>query len=98
MAQKITKAWHFLTPADKQPIVEECKAAGVEFIATGEARVKKPVLIPCPRIDGDYCTTYAYPGRKWYQSKCPFAFTEKVEQQGKVNPLKASKRAATGSK
>lgn len=52
-------------------------------------------------VEGDkYCPTYAYPSKKWAHGVCNFATHVKgtVDTQGKVkvNPLKASKRAARG--
>ncbi len=49
---------------------------------------------------GKYCTTYPVPERKWAQSVCNFATHVRAEKDStgtvKVNPLKASKRAARG--
>jgi hypothetical protein len=58
----------------------------------------------CDRVvafEGDnYCTTYAKPELKWARGVCNFAthFRAEVDKAGKVkvNPLKASKRAARG--
>lgn len=45
-----------------------------------------------------YCTLYPAPARKWAGGKCNSATHVKMgaESQAKVNPLKASKRAARG--
>lgn len=47
-----------------------------------------------------YCPSYAQPAKKWSQSVCNFATHVRagVDKEGKVkvNPLKASKRAARG--
>lgn len=47
-----------------------------------------------------YCPTYAEPAKKWTRGICNFATHVKatVDKEGKtkVNPLKASKRAAKG--
>jgi hypothetical protein len=54
----------------------------------------------CDRIKafatGEYCTSYPNPAVKWEFGKCNFATHIKVEkaEQKKLNPLKASKRAA----
>jgi len=67
-----------------EPIVEKCEGCerAVEF------------------EDGKYCPTYAQPSRKWATGVCNFAthVRAEVEKGGKVkiNPLKASKRAARG--
>ncbi|WP_461209513.1 PxxKW family cysteine-rich protein [Desulfocurvus sp. DL9XJH121] len=49
---------------------------------------------------GQYCTSYAQPAKKWNMGVCNFATHMRAEKdtQGnvKVNPLKASKRAARG--
>lgn len=46
----------------------------------------------------DYCSSYPDPARKWTGGKCNFATHIKAQtsSQAKVNPLKASKRAAKG--
>ena len=67
-----------------EPIVEKCEGCerSVEFEG------------------GNYCPTYAQPSRKWATGVCNFAthVRAEVEKGGKVkiNPLKASKRAARG--
>jgi len=46
---------------------------------------------------GEYCRVYPAPQSKWATGKCPTASHVKIEPQEasqKVNPLKASKRAA----
>ena len=45
-----------------------------------------------------YCSSYAAPQAKWAIGNCNFATHVKVQasQAAKVNPLKASKRAAKG--
>ena len=49
---------------------------------------------------GTYCTSYAQPERKWAMGACNFATHVRAEVTGagkvKINPLKASKRAARG--
>lgn len=56
----------------------------------------------CDRVvlfeDASYCTTYAQPALKWAKGKCNFAtHTREADKvKAKVNPLKASKRAARG--
>ena len=60
--------------------------------------------VGCDRImeqdGGKYCKSYPMPERKWAHGVCNFATHVKAEidKQGKVkiNPLKASKRAARG--
>ncbi len=56
----------------------------------------------CDRVrefeDEKFCASYPNPARKWTSGRCNFA-THIIKQQGstaKVNPLKASKRAAKG--
>lgn len=64
------------------PIVEKCD---------GCSRIRE--------FDGeDFCGTYPFPERKWADGRCNFATHVKVEvsKAAKVNPLKASKRAAKG--
>jgi hypothetical protein len=45
---------------------------------------------------GRYCSTYPAPALKWKNGNCNFATHIKTAQvaKGKVNPLKASKRAS----
>ena len=56
----------------------------------------------CDRVvsfeDIKYCPSYAQPAKKWARGTCNFAthiYTESAKAK-KVNPLKASKRAARG--
>ena len=65
-----------------QPIVEKCD--GCDRICEFEGQ--------------KYCGSYPVPARKWVSGKCNFATHIKVEAaaKAKVNPLKASKRAAKG--
>lgn len=56
----------------------------------------------CERIrefDGQqFCSSYPLPARKWVGGRCNFATHAKAQTAAaaKVNPLKASKRAAKG--
>lgn len=58
----------------------------------------------CERVVGfeeeQYCPSYAQPARKWAHGVCNFATHVRAEigkgGEVKVNPLKASKRAARG--
>jgi hypothetical protein len=66
------------------PVVEQCE--GCERIHT---------------VDGErYCSSYPQPAAKWRHGACNFATHVKadMDKEGKVkiNPLKASKRAARG--
>jgi hypothetical protein len=48
---------------------------------------------------GRYCASYPNPAAKWKTGNCNFAThikVEKAQPQGKVNPIKASKRGAKG--
>lgn len=64
------------------PIVEQC--AGCERIRAFD--------------DQEFCSSYPDPARKWVGGNCNFATHIKVQaaDKAKVNPLKASKRAAKG--
>lgn len=64
-----------------------------------------PVIDKCEGCDrvrefeGEkFCSSYPNPARKWVGNRCNFATHIKVEAAAaaKVNPLKASKRAAKG--
>lgn len=56
----------------------------------------------CDRIrdfeEEKFCSSYPNPASKWAGGRCNFATHAKIEvaAQAKVNPLKASKRAAKG--
>ena len=65
-----------------QPITEQCN--GCDRIRTFEGQ--------------EFCSSYAIPSKKWTLGRCNFATHIKVEvvAKAKVNPLKASKRAAKG--
>lgn len=65
-----------------QPIVEKCDGCG--HIREFE--------------EESFCSTYPIPSRKWADGRCNFATNIKIEtgKSAKVNPLKASKRAAKG--
>jgi hypothetical protein len=67
-----------------EPVVEKCDGCerAVEFEST------------------KYCPSYAQPARKWAHGVCNFATHVRAEMskdgEVKINPLKASKRAARG--
>lgn len=67
-----------------EPVVEKCD--GCERVVAVEEK--------------SYCPSYAQPERKWSHGVCNFAthVRASVDSEGKtkVNPLKASKRAARG--
>jgi len=67
-----------------EPIVEKCE--GCERVV--------------PFENSTYCPTYAKPSAKWAKGACNFATHTRAEAdkgaKAKVNPLKASKRAARG--
>lgn len=67
-----------------QPVVEKCD--GCERVINHEA--------------GNFCTSYAQPSQKWLHGVCNFATHVRAEKDDggnvKINPLKASKRAARG--
>ncbi len=66
------------------PIVEQCEGCGRVRDFEGE----------------NFCSTYPTPARKWVGGKCNFSTHVKTAaaKAAKVNPLKASKRAAKGRK
>ena len=64
------------------PVVEQCN---------GCERMRE--------FDGEqFCSSYPAPARKWAVGRCNFATHAKTQANAaaKVNPLKASKRAAKG--
>ena len=78
----------------KEPIVESCLTAAIDIVKN-ESGKEEAVRVPCKRIDGEVCSVYAYPSKKWLTFSCPFSQKEiSAEQERKLNPLKASKRAA----
>jgi hypothetical protein len=74
----------FFNGFDCEPVVEKCEGCerAVEFEG------------------GKFCSSYPWPSRKWSLGACNFATHVRatVDQHGqvKINPLKASKRAARG--
>ena len=66
------------------PCVEQCN--GCERIRSFDAK--------------EFCSSYPDPASKWNGGRCNFATHIKMEAaaQAKINPLKASKRAAKGRK
>ncbi len=68
-----------------QTIIDKCEGCG-RVVEAGADR---------------FCRTYAFPVAKWRQGLCNFATHAKPEivaAAAKVNPLKASKRAAAKKK
>ncbi len=65
-----------------QPIVEQCD--GCDRVRAFDSQ--------------NFCSSYSSPSRKWVGGRCNFATHVKVAAgaAAKVNPLKASKRAAKG--
>ena len=65
-----------------QPVVEKCE--GCDRVRTFEEQ--------------QFCGSYPNPAKKWFAGRCNFATHIKTESgtAAKVNPLKASKRAAKG--
>jgi len=65
-----------------QPIIDKCEGCG---------RVRE-------FEDARYCSSYPLPTAKWSLGLCNFSTHTRVSAgvQAKVNPLKASKRAAKG--
>ncbi len=66
------------------PVVEQC---------TGCDRIRE--------FEGQqFCSSYPLPEKKWLSGRCNFATHVKVQSSAaaKVNPLKASKRAAKGGR
>ena len=66
-----------------------------------------PVVDQCSGCDRvrsfdsqDFCSSYPRPSAKWSVGNCNFAthVVKEKSAQAKVNPLKASKRAAKGKK
>ncbi|MCL1986197.1 MAG: PxxKW family cysteine-rich protein [Betaproteobacteria bacterium] len=67
--------------------------------------VLTPVIDKCEGCDRvrefeeeKFCSSYPVPERKWAEGRCNFATHVKIDTKtaAKVNPLKASKRAAKG--
>ena len=64
------------------PVIDKCE--GCERVREFEAE--------------KFCSSYPAPERKWAEGRCNFATHVKADAKAaaKVNPLKASKRAAKG--
>ena len=69
--------------------------------------VLSPVVEQCAGCDRarefegeQFCSSYPVPSKKWTAGRCNFAthFKATVAAAAKVNPLKASKRAAKGGR
>lgn len=76
-----TKRGCVFTGNSCQPVVEECQ--GCERIVDSTV--------------GQVCSVYPAPAQKWSAGLCNFATHKKIEiksVEAKVNPLKASKKAA----
>jgi hypothetical protein len=67
--------------------------------------VLRPVIDKCEGCERvrefeeeKFCSSYPVPERKWTEGRCNFATHAKIAVRAgaKVNPLKASKRAAKG--
>ena len=73
-----------------ETVVPQCEGIGVEADSA------------CPNIKefptGKYCSAYASPAAKWQFGICPMGRHVKVKEteKKKINPLKASKKAAAG--
>ena len=81
-AQNTDNALEFNGVAFKT-IVEKCEGCGRIRAVEGQ----------------NYCSSYTNPAAKWSLGICNFATHAKIASaagQGKVNPLKAAKRAAKG--
>ena len=67
-----------------QPIIDKCEGCGRIQDFEGQ----------------QYCSSYPMPAAKWSLGTCNFSTHTRVAQaaQAKVNPLKASKRAAKGGR
>lgn len=51
----------------------------------------------CKYIEGPFCMVYISPSAQWHRGRCPMYVNpaevqKKVEEEKKLNPLKASKR------
>lgn len=81
--------------ADRKPVVDQCKVFNFTVKNSKGVPVDQ-VSGPCTRIDGELCAAYAYPDTRWRLGNCPLAthIIGEAEQQKKVNPIKASKKAA----
>lgn len=81
-------------------VIEECKTAGPPLKLPNPDKNAKETHIfisqECPRIIQGHCRAYDIPAIKWAAGKCPLRAFSAVEpdEDRKINPLKASKRAA----
>ena len=72
-----------------------CERIDQECATAGTVDPSKP--LPCSKVDNGVCTAYLWPSTKW-RTRCALAASpERADENAKkVNPLKASKRAAKG--
>lgn len=82
-------------------IVEACKGDENAKVKDKRNRVVVDGIPRCTKITSDgFCKTYLWPEKKWRNGACPLspmAFVNAAvkywnHQEGKVNPLKMSKR------
>ena len=81
------------TRTDAGVVVNGCVLAPIVEQCAGCDRVRE--------YDGEqFCASYPTPARKWSGGRCNFATHVKTQTAAaaKVNPLKASKRAAKGGR
>ena len=78
---------------ERTPIVEQCETAGIILVPDKKDKDKRvEQKVPCRKIDGEFCSVYLFPSRKWTRG-CPMADRVALEATEKmINPLKASKR------
>jgi hypothetical protein len=76
------------------------KKAGCSY-SNGQCYTIVETCEGCTRVveyaTGRFCSSFPYPAQKWQSTGCPMATHVKKAQkaeEAKVNPLKASKRAA----
>lgn len=80
-------------PGGCRSIVEQCKTAEVKMVINSEKKAIEQ-RSPCQKIIGNICSTFINPAAEWRSSSCPLSGQIREEETTKVNPLKASKRAA----
>jgi hypothetical protein len=85
-------------PGGCLPVVDQCLTAGIELVTDPKNKEKQiENRVPCKRIANGVCSSYISPPAKWRAigALCPFAGKMVTEEASKkINPLKASKRAA----
>jgi hypothetical protein len=66
---------------ERTPIIEACSKIQVS-VKDKEQKLKTEIVVnPCDRIDGEFCSAYAFPDKKWRLGPCNAATHLFLEQK-----------------